>query len=54
MTAAVATPLVEVRGLSKRFGQFLALDSLEVYLGPGAHSQSWPAPGELGKAGAAR
>jgi hypothetical protein len=26
----------------------------EVYLGPGAHSQSWPAPGELGKAGAAR
>ena len=36
MTATTATTaLVEVRALSKRYGQFLALDSLDLTIGPG-------------------
>jgi ABC-2 type transport system ATP-binding protein len=35
MEVTATTPLVEVRGLSKRFGQFLALDSLDLTIGPG-------------------
>ncbi len=35
MTATNGTPLVEVRALSKRFGGFLALDSLDLTIGPG-------------------
>ena len=46
--------IVDVRGLSKRFGQFLALDSQEVYLGSGGHSQEQPAPRESGMVGGRR